>query len=88
MELSSLVIAMPGKGNPLLSVRIPPELDSLIDAEAEQTGETRSEVAIAALSAYLQPSVVEDDVSDLRRRVERLERQLPVDKPVFGKLKD
>jgi hypothetical protein len=42
--------------NPLLSVRIPPDLLQQIDARAAEEGGDRSKVAIAALEHYLNPS--------------------------------
>lgn len=58
--------------NPLLSVRIPPELEDLLPTDRGQ----RSRVTIEALKAYLQPSNPEDKLSALERRVAELERRL------------
>jgi metal-responsive CopG/Arc/MetJ family transcriptional regulator len=64
------------KGNPLLSVRLPADLNQLLDEKSAVTGESRSEVAIAALMSYLMPATPEDEVAQLKRRVERLEMKL------------
>jgi predicted transcriptional regulator len=63
------------KGNPLLSVRIPPELDDRLNTTVQQTGGTRSDIAIAALTAYLMPNGG-DEVAALRRRIEALEKRI------------
>jgi metal-responsive CopG/Arc/MetJ family transcriptional regulator len=64
------------KGNPLLSVRLPADLNQLLDEKSATTGESRSEVAIAALMSYLMPANPEDELAQLKRRVERLESKL------------
>ncbi|OLP20061.1 hypothetical protein BST81_02140 [Leptolyngbya sp. 'hensonii'] len=61
--------------NPLLSVRIPLELDTLIK-QKEAEGRNRSEIAIEALLAYLKPPSAEDQLAALQRRVEAIERML------------
>ncbi|NJO74942.1 MAG: hypothetical protein HC833_14960 [Leptolyngbyaceae cyanobacterium RM1_406_9] len=58
--------------NPLLSVRIPPELDELLPTDRGE----RSRVAIEALKSYLQPPDPQDELENLKRRVEALERRL------------
>jgi len=63
------------KGNPLLSVRLPADLNQRLDEKAEATGESRSEIAIAALTAYLMPSHPEDELAQVKRRLEVLERR-------------
>ena len=62
------------KGNPLLSVRIPHNLNELIEQKCLATGESRSEVAIAALTNYLQPANPEDELSQLKQRLQQVER--------------
>ena len=69
MGLSSTVIT-PMSGNPLLSVRIPPELNALLPTERGE----RSRFVLEALQAKLNPPAPEDEVGKLRLRVERLER--------------
>jgi hypothetical protein len=64
------------KGNPLLSVRIPPDLNQMIEARMKETEESKSDVAIAALTHYLQPPNPEDELAQLKRRVQRVEQQL------------
>lgn len=60
-------------GNPLLSVRIPPELNELIEQQRQATGESRSDVAIAALTQYLKPPEPEDEISELKQRLQQIE---------------
>lgn len=61
------------KGNPLLSVRIPSDLDALLEARRTETGGSRSDVAIEALEHYLRPVSVEDELPHLKRRLQQLE---------------
>ena len=61
------------KGNPLLSVRIPPNLNQLIEQKCLATGESRSEVAISALTNYLQPASEDDELAQLKRRLQKVE---------------
>jgi len=64
------------KGNPLLSVRLPSDLNQLLDEKANSSGESRSEIAIAALQAYLIPTTPEDELAQVKRRLEVLEQKL------------
>lgn len=64
------------KGNPLLSVRLPSDLHERLEQKIEASGESKSDIAIAALMAYLMPPTPEDEVSQLKRRVEALERRI------------
>jgi metal-responsive CopG/Arc/MetJ family transcriptional regulator len=61
------------KGNPLLSVRLPADLNQLIDAQVATTGKSRSEIAIAALSAFLTPASSEDEIAQIKHRIQLLE---------------
>ncbi|PSN08511.1 hypothetical protein C7271_21380 [filamentous cyanobacterium CCP5] len=61
------------KGNPLLSVRIPVDLDQLITQLCTTTGQKRSDVAIAALTQYLLPPNPDDELSQLRQRLNHVE---------------
>lgn len=61
------------KGNPLLSVRISPELNELLEAHMETTGGTRSDVAIEALERFLRPASLDDELPHLKRRLQQLE---------------
>ncbi|MEL6401046.1 MAG: hypothetical protein AAFO87_12720 [Cyanobacteria bacterium J06607_6] len=61
------------KGNPLLSVRISPELNELLEAHMEETGGTRSDVAIEALERFLRPASLDDELPHLKRRLQQLE---------------
>jgi metal-responsive CopG/Arc/MetJ family transcriptional regulator len=64
--------------NPLLSVRIPPDLLQQIDARAAEEGGDRSKVAIAALEHYLNPSGDSPKLQRLEARVTKLEAALQV----------
>lgn len=61
------------KGNPLLSVRISPELNELLEAHMAETGGTRSDVAIEALERFLRPACLDDELPHLKRRLQQLE---------------
>lgn len=65
---------MSGKGNPLLSVRIPPDLEEQLQQYVASSGASRSEIAIAALTAYLMPA--HDELLDLKRRLAAVERRV------------
>jgi predicted transcriptional regulator len=62
--------------NPLLSVRLSPELNDLLQQKESETGMSRSSLTIAALEAFLKPPSPEDELARLKMRVEALERQL------------
>ncbi|MBW4474736.1 MAG: ribbon-helix-helix protein, CopG family [Stenomitos rutilans HA7619-LM2] len=64
------------KGNPLLSVRLPSDLHERLEQKIEASGESKSDIAIAALTAYLIPPTPEDEVAQLKRRVDALERRI------------
>lgn len=64
------------KGNPLLSVRLPADLNQLLNHQAATTGDSRSDIAIAALSAYLMPPNPEDEIAQLKRRLQDMEAVL------------
>jgi hypothetical protein len=59
--------------SPLLSVRVPQELMDAIAAAA--TSGNKSQVVIDILNAHFNP-VPEDEVGQLRRRLELVEQQL------------
>lgn len=65
---------MSGKGNPLLSVRIPPDLEEQLQQYVASSGASRSEITIAALTAYLMNST--DELSNLKRRLAAVERRV------------
>lgn len=67
---------MAGKGNPLLSVRLPADLHELLEKQIEASGDSKSNIAIAALSAYLMPATPEDELAQLKRRVKLIEQHL------------
>jgi hypothetical protein len=58
--------------NPLLSVRIPPELA----AKLPQERGARSRLVVALLREKLLAGETADEVAELRRRVEALERRM------------
>ena len=66
------------KGNPLLSVRLPIELNQLLNDQVTLTGESRSDIAISALINYLQPPTVEDELPQLKRRLQQAEAAILV----------
>ncbi|MEO0933223.1 MAG: hypothetical protein AAFY21_05505 [Cyanobacteria bacterium J06641_2] len=70
-------------GNPFFSGRIPKELNESVVKHCEETGKTKTDILIAALSAYLNvptpqtntkiSSSVEKELTDLRERMQQLE---------------
>jgi metal-responsive CopG/Arc/MetJ family transcriptional regulator len=60
--------------NPLLSVRIPLDLQTLLEQKEAEMGKSRSELAIAALQAYLMPTTEQSEIEGLKVRVAELER--------------
>jgi metal-responsive CopG/Arc/MetJ family transcriptional regulator len=60
---------MPNQGNPLLSVRIPLELDELLPKERGE----RSRIVKAALRAYLCPPEPQDEISLLKQQMQTLQ---------------
>jgi metal-responsive CopG/Arc/MetJ family transcriptional regulator len=65
-----LNIFMPGKGNPLLSVRLEPELNELLPTERGE----RSRIVKEALRAYLCPPEAQDELSMLKQQMEVVQR--------------
>jgi hypothetical protein len=63
---------MPGKGNPLLSVRLEPDLNNLLPTERGE----RSRIAKEALRAYLCPPEPQDEMAQLRQQMEMMQRAI------------
>jgi hypothetical protein len=63
---------MPGKGNPLLSVRLEPDLNNLLPTERGE----RSRVVKEALRAYLCPPEPQDEMAQLRQQMEMMQRAI------------
>jgi len=59
--------------NPLLSVRISPDLEQLLQQKESELGKTRSEITIEALQAYLKPPSAEDQLGRLEQQVKALQ---------------
>lgn len=64
------------KGNPLLSVRIPSDLNELLEARMQETGGSRSDVAIEALECFLRPASLEEELPHLKHRLQQVETAL------------
>lgn len=60
---------MPNQGNPLLSVRIPLELDELLPKERGE----RSRIVKEALRAYLCPSEPQDEMALVKRQLQAMQ---------------
>ena len=60
--------------NPFFSGRISPGLADKIDAHLLNTGETRSELLVRLLRAEVSDNIVDNRLTDLVIRLERLER--------------
>jgi hypothetical protein len=63
---------MPGKGNPLLSVRLEPDLNDLLPTERGE----RSRIVKAALRAYLCPPEPQDEMSVIKGQLAQLQRAI------------
>jgi len=63
---------MPNQGNPLLSVRIPLELDELLPKERGE----RSRIVKEALRAYLCPPEPQDEMALIKSQLAQLQRAL------------
>ncbi|MGB3533113.1 MAG: ribbon-helix-helix protein, CopG family [Microcoleaceae cyanobacterium] len=62
--------------NPFLGVRIPPEVDEALMAQVKATGQSKSDVVIDALKAYLEMTPQHDKITELEMRLSVLEAQL------------
>lgn len=62
--------AMP---NPFLGVRIPPEVEQALIDRMHQTGESKSEIVIAALKAYLNLPSCSDRLAEVEKRLSEVE---------------
>jgi metal-responsive CopG/Arc/MetJ family transcriptional regulator len=60
---------MPSKGNPLLSVRLEPELDALLPKERGE----RSRIVKEALRAYLCPPAPQDEMTLIKNQLAALQ---------------
>lgn len=62
--------------NTHISIRIPPKLNSQLEAYTERHGATKTEILLSALAKYLEvePEVsLTDRIASLERRLEKLE---------------
>ncbi len=62
--------------NPFLGVRIPPEVHEALMAQVKATGQSKSDIVIDALKAYLKMTLQHDKITDLEMRLSALEVQL------------
>jgi hypothetical protein len=63
---------MPGKGNPLLSVRLEPDLNNLLPTERGE----RSRIVKEALRAYLCPPEPQDELSMLKQQMQMMQKAI------------
>ncbi|MBD2103641.1 YlcI/YnfO family protein [Leptolyngbya sp. FACHB-261] len=59
--------------NPFIGVRIPPELHQAIIERMQATGQSRSEIVIAALEKYLEIHPCPDRLTLIEKRLSDLE---------------
>jgi len=71
-----------------IGVRIEPEIKEKLEAEAERTGLTLTEITERALSAYLDVDTGANDLTDVYKRLERLERKIGTQQKTTPKKKD
>ncbi|MBE9144324.1 ribbon-helix-helix domain-containing protein [Planktothrix mougeotii] len=62
--------------NPFLGVRIPPELNEALMARVETTGQSKSDIVIQALSAYLGIATQHQKLENMETRLSTLELKL------------
>ncbi len=62
--------------NPFLGVRIPPELHEALMARVKATGQSKSDLVVEALRAYLDMADQPDKISELESRLAILEHRL------------
>ena len=62
--------------NPFLGVRIPPEVHEALMAEVKATGQSKSDLVIEALKAYLGMASQHNRIEELEMRLSALEVQL------------
>lgn len=62
--------------NPFLGVRIPPELHEALMARMETTGQSKSDIVVQALSAYLGIATQHQKLENLETRLSTLELKL------------
>lgn len=62
--------------NPFLGVRIPPEINEAILARMRETGESKSDIVIQSLRAYLGLPSSHDRLTDVEERLSALELKL------------
>ncbi|ERN42807.1 ribbon-helix-helix protein, copG family [Rubidibacter lacunae KORDI 51-2] len=59
--------------NPFLGVRIPPELEAALAARARASGQSKSDIAIAALETYLGLPLCHERLTGIEQRLTALE---------------
>ncbi|MGF1493561.1 MAG: YlcI/YnfO family protein [Microcoleaceae cyanobacterium] len=62
--------------NPILGVRIPPEVHEALMARVEMTGESKSDIVVDSLRTYLGMSKGVDRLSELENRLSVIENKL------------
>jgi predicted DNA-binding protein len=65
--------------NPFLGVRIPPELEEAIIDRMHKTGESKSDIVIAALKNYLELPSCHQRLTEVEERLSRVESALKGD---------
>jgi len=72
--------------NPFLGVRISPELNEAIAARMQQTGQSKSDIVIAALRSYLGMSSSQQRLEEIEQRLSALE-EVAVEVKQFAQVK-
>ncbi|PSO50417.1 MAG: hypothetical protein BRC33_02960 [Cyanobacteria bacterium SW_9_44_58] len=62
--------------NPFLGVRIPPEIEQAIIDRMKQTGQSKSEIVIAALETYLDMPSCHQRLTEVEQRLSEVESAL------------
>jgi hypothetical protein len=67
-----LDVDLPGRGNPLLSIRLEPDLNNLLPTERGE----RSRIVKEALRAYLCPLEPQDEMTMIKSQLAQLQRAI------------
>lgn len=62
--------------NPFLGVRIPPEIEQAIVERMQHTGQSKSDIVIAALQAYLELPSCHQRLTEVEERLAEVESAL------------
>jgi len=71
-----------------LNIRIDTDLSSKLDEHSEKTGNTKTAIVSEAIASYLNIDTGANDLTDVYKRLERLERKIGTQQKTTPKKKD